>query len=678
MKHSHSRRSLALVAALAVSVPAFAAMTFEPDYAGYQWTQIYSSGGQGAVDLAVLPSGNLLVALKTGMVVCISPTGTFRRNALDIRSTVSSFGDGGLTAILLDPEFPTEPWLYVFYAVDTNPGSPDTATSRYGRISRFQLSPGTNYESLVAGTEQILIGETWSEGVLLEGPFHANDCMDWGDDHTLLFSAGDSSSSYGYAATGAGSFGPGKFDSSLDIGSLRAQSMACYNGKISRIDRETGLGLPSNPFYTGNPDDPQSRVWVRGLRNPWRFSVLRGTGAHDASLGLPGALWIGDVGLSTYEELNIATRDGGENFGWPFYEGPLTDQWPFIQATWAGPIQWPAPGSIAPYEVALPHPATSQPVDPPGIMDGYFADSITGGLFYDYKSAQGATTSPYSALIDDRYLFANWSDAAGGRIWSGRVDSFDQLVEVDLIASGSPTAGEGFVDIGYSPVSGAIFGLTYWRVYRLDYNPTNAPPFAAIAATPIDGDVPLNVTLDASASYSPSGGALAYEWKLDGATVGSTSTPTFATTLADDRNYEATVVVTNQASLTAEASTTIYAGNTPPTPTIVYPRAYWTYPDDGTPMAIPVSGYIDDPDAVSPPTATWRLALRHNTHRHDLLEFPGTSGSFTLTADEDNTHYLFEFFATDDRGQTTMASVEMFEGFGQIDAAADSSWEMYE
>jgi hypothetical protein len=47
-----------------------------------------------------------------------------------------------------------------------------------------------------------------------------------------------------------------------------------------------------------------------GLRNPFRFSIDP----------LTDELFIGDVGTDLYEELDLAT--GGENFGYPRYEGP--------------------------------------------------------------------------------------------------------------------------------------------------------------------------------------------------------------------------------------------------------------------------------------------------------------------------------------------------------------------
>jgi len=54
-------------------------------------------------------------------------------------------------------------------------------------------------------------------------------------------------------------------------------------------------------------------IWSYGLRNPWRFSFDR----------LTGDLYIGDVGQNAWEEVDFrpASSKGGENYGWPRFEG---------------------------------------------------------------------------------------------------------------------------------------------------------------------------------------------------------------------------------------------------------------------------------------------------------------------------------------------------------------------
>ncbi len=63
-----------------------------------------------------------------------------------------------------------------------------------------------------------------------------------------------------------------------------------------------------NAFSDSDEGDPS--IYAYGLRSPWR-------GTRDRF----GRFWIGDVGLTTREEVNLASK-AGQNFGWGSYEGP--------------------------------------------------------------------------------------------------------------------------------------------------------------------------------------------------------------------------------------------------------------------------------------------------------------------------------------------------------------------
>ena len=96
----------------------------------------------------------------------------------------------------------------------------------------------------------------------------------------------------------------------------RGQDPGTLLGKILRIDPRPSGGRPysvppSNPFVDEAGSRPE--IYSYGLRNPWRFSFDR----------LTGALAIGDVGQSRFEEIDLLARGAGRgaNFGWSAFEG---------------------------------------------------------------------------------------------------------------------------------------------------------------------------------------------------------------------------------------------------------------------------------------------------------------------------------------------------------------------
>jgi glucose/arabinose dehydrogenase len=123
---------------------------------------------------------------------------------------------------------------------------------------------------------------------------------------------------YLYVTVGDGGFG-GTHDDPGDPAN-RAQDLGVIFGKMLRIDPRGGrtdgdrYSVPkSNPFVGKKGAQPE--IWAYGLRNPWRWSFDR----------LTNAMWIGDVGMWSYEEIDRAKAPNagkGDNFGWRRMEGP--------------------------------------------------------------------------------------------------------------------------------------------------------------------------------------------------------------------------------------------------------------------------------------------------------------------------------------------------------------------
>ena len=77
----------------------------------------------------------------------------------------------------------------------------------------------------------------------------------------------------------------------------RCSGRSCASTSTAHRTRASATPSPAdNPFVGQAGVRPE--IWATGLRNPWRFSIEPGT----------GALWIGDVGASTREEIDYAPR----------------------------------------------------------------------------------------------------------------------------------------------------------------------------------------------------------------------------------------------------------------------------------------------------------------------------------------------------------------------------------
>jgi uncharacterized repeat protein (TIGR03806 family) len=207
---------------------------------------------------------------------------------LDIAARVAWGYEPGLLGLAFHPDWPSVREAFVYYTTELQPGwtlpIDDPEHPYAGVLSRFTVDLDGTFD---LDSEEVLI---YSLQATSE---HNGGWMGFGADGYLYSTIGD-----------GGAWPP---DLALDLGSLR--------GKVLRIDVDTadavrGLpyGIPAgNPF--ANEVGAQPEIWAYGLRNPWR-------GGFDSDTG---ELWIGDVGLASFEELNRI--EAGGNYGWGDFEG---------------------------------------------------------------------------------------------------------------------------------------------------------------------------------------------------------------------------------------------------------------------------------------------------------------------------------------------------------------------
>lgn len=247
-------------------------------------------------DFAFLPDGRIVVSEKNGLIRVASHGRLLARPLLDLRARVNTNSYRGILTVEPDPDFLQNPYLYVVYVNAGNP--PNTPKATTVRMSRFTVHGNV----ADPGSEKVLLGEV-SDVAACERD-QRQDCMlSWGDhdgadiafaeEGTLFVSMGDGGLLKHYEQVAS-----------------YVQSLSTLGGKILHVTRD-GRGVPSNPFWNGDPDANRSKVWALGFRSPFRLSL-----APDGK-----ELLVGDVGFRTWEEINRVKRGG--NYGWPCYEGPL-------------------------------------------------------------------------------------------------------------------------------------------------------------------------------------------------------------------------------------------------------------------------------------------------------------------------------------------------------------------
>ena len=212
------------------------------------------------------------------------------RTFLDIAGRVNFGGELGLLGMALHPDWPSTPYVYVYYSVSG-------ASPVENRVARFTTRDGG--VSLDAASEQTILRLVKNQP---DGN-HNGGNIAFGPDGFLYIGVGD-----------GGSGGDPNNN---------AQNPQVLFGKMLRIDVSPVSGYAIPAGARGNPNAANPRctngtgtaacpeIFAYGLRNPWRWSFDRQT----------GDLWVGDVGQNTREEIDVVMRGG--NFGWHIREASL-------------------------------------------------------------------------------------------------------------------------------------------------------------------------------------------------------------------------------------------------------------------------------------------------------------------------------------------------------------------
>ena len=241
--------------------------------------------------IAFLPDHSMLVTERPGRVRLIDATGKLQDAPVATLADVKEIGEGGLLGIALDPDFPKNHYVYLYY---TYAGTNDTLN----RVARY------TYQNNALIDAKILVD------AIPGNSNHNGGRIKFGSDNLLYITTGDAEEP------------------------SRAQDKNSLGGKILRITTD-GKAAPGNAF--------NNLVYSYGHRNPQGL-------AWDND----GRLWATEHGRSGVQsgldEINLIVN--GNNYGWPTIQGTETRagmQTPFRNS---GNTTW-APAGVAYYNGRL-------------------------------------------------------------------------------------------------------------------------------------------------------------------------------------------------------------------------------------------------------------------------------------------------------------------------------------
>ena len=241
----------------------------------------------------------LFVVEKRGVIVLLVNGHRLARPFLNVSRLVNANGEEqGLLSMAFAPDYAQSGRFYVEY----------TGANGDLHIVQYRRDGGN---SNVAGGASALSVLTIPHH---QHPNHNGGQLQFGPDGDLYIGVGDG----------------GDEDDPMNEG----QNTGVLLGKVLRIapGPDNGYSIPTGNPFVGKPGR-RPEIWAYGLRNLWRFSFDR----------LTGALIIGDVGQDQHEEVDFAPRGtgAGANYGWSIFEGDRRNK------------PGSAPGAVFPVLVAL-------------------------------------------------------------------------------------------------------------------------------------------------------------------------------------------------------------------------------------------------------------------------------------------------------------------------------------
>jgi glucose/arabinose dehydrogenase len=678
--HTGGRRRLACVLLLGLTALLGGASRAAAEPAlppGFQ-DSIAIPGLEEPTNFRFAPNGEVFVAEKPGYILVYENIeDTTPEVFADLRTYVYQTGDRGLLGLALDPKF-TEgrPYVYALYTYDHILGDPapppkwgtpkttgdpcpdlngGDACLVSGRLVRLTAEGNPPHAKLEGGGEPFQ--EVLAEGWCQQFSSHSIGDLQFGPEGALYVSGGDGASfgstpDYGELGTEPNPCGdpPGPKGTALtppsaEGGSLRSQNPDNLDGKILRVDPDTGKGLPDNPLAS-NPSENAKRVVAEGFRNPFRFTIDQQS----------GEIYTDNVGSSEIEEIDrfAAPPPTLFNSGWPCFEGPERQfQFKTLGLTICKHLYEEEEEGKQPFAEPFFYYSHRQSVVPEDECPFEYGSALGGISFYEgaefppaYKGALFITDT-VRGCVYAIFPGADGRPDPSTAIRFMRESRIYPAVDIEEGPGGSLYYADLFGD------EEAGLGA----IHRITYAP-GAPTARLTANPPYGTALPLKITLEAGESSDPESEALEFDWDLDGngsfeTHGGETKTLEFTQKQLEEEeekheslNHVVAVRVTDGDGHSSVARVTLYPGDKPPVPTITAPEATYKW---GVGDEIKFTGSATDAKGkpiVEPLFYYWSTRILHcptgptACHTHPLQVFAGVTHGELTAPEHDYPSYL--------------------------------------
>ena len=507
-------------------------------------------------EFEMMPDGHILFIERRGRVRLLDQeSGDIKEIAkLDVHTQF----EHGLMGLALDPDYEQNNWIYLYYS--------PTGDEAVQHLSRFVFKDHV----LDMDSEKLML----VVNVQRVECCHTGGSIEFGPDGHLFLSTGDDTNPF--ASDGFGPIdereGRAPWDAQGSSGNTND-----LRGKILRImpEDDGSYSIPDGNLFAPGETMARPEIYVMGNRNPYRISIDQKT----------GYLYWGEVGPDAnednpargprgHDEINQAREAGF--FGWPYFVGDNKPYRDFNFETGQSGDLFDVSGAIndSPNNTGLKrlppaqkafiwYPYADSPEFP--IVKSGGRNAMAGPVFYADAYQQGAATFP--EYYDGKLFIYDW---IRGWILVVTMDENNDLEKIEPFMPSTEFSNP--IDILFDK-EGVMYVMEYgkgWfsqnpdaRISRIEYNPGNRAPVAALEADKLAGAAPLTVNFNAEASIDHDGDPLTFRWRFGGqpaAAEGAVVSHTFT----EPGVYKAAVQVSDASGAKGADRVHIKVGNAPP------------------------------------------------------------------------------------------------------------------